>query len=65
MMDAVEAVCPACNGSDATRERFAVAKVAEHGQEKANRDEDHQSWIDEHTENGRRSETRRVRGAQH
>ena len=50
--------CPVCNSSQSAKERFATAKVAEHVQEKARRDENHQEWIDEHTENGMLAEIR-------
>lgn len=58
MTGAVEEDCPVCDASDGARERFAVAKVAEHIMEKARHDTTHQAWIDEHTENGSPSEIR-------
>jgi hypothetical protein len=58
MTEAVEEDCPVCTASEGARERFAVAKVAEHIREKARRDGDHQAWIDEHTENGTLAEIR-------
>ncbi|WP_169315633.1 hypothetical protein [Halogranum rubrum] len=58
MTTAVEDECPICNSSQRAKERFAVAKVAEHILEKARRDQDHQQWIDEHTTNGTLAEIR-------
>lgn len=54
--------CPVCNSSQSAKERFATAKVAEHVQEKAHRDDDHRAWIDEHTENGTLAEIRTALG---
>lgn len=58
MSDAVEEDCPVCNASHGAKERFAVAKVAEHVRDKARRDDGHQAWIDGHTQNGTLSEIR-------
>ena len=58
MTDAVEEDCPVCNPSKNAKEQFATAKVAEHIQEKARRDETHREWIEAHTTNGTLSEIR-------
>ena len=58
MTDAVKEDCPVCNSSKSAKEQFATAKVAEHIQEKARRDETHQKWIETHTTNGTLSEIR-------
>ena len=58
MTDAVEENCPICNSSDRAKAQFATAKVAEHIEEKARRDESHRVWIDTHTTNGTLSEIR-------
>lgn len=60
MSEGIEADCPVCNASDGAKERFAAAKVAEHVRDKARHDDDHQAWIDEHTQNGTLSEIREV-----
>ena len=50
--------CPICDSSQSAKETFAVAKVAEHINEKARHDDQHQTWINEHTENGTLAEIR-------
>ncbi|MFB6234844.1 MAG: hypothetical protein ABEH81_00335 [Halopenitus sp.] len=52
MTDPVEEDCPVCNSSESAKEQFAAAKVAEHIDEKATREDAHQQWVDEHTDDG-------------
>ncbi|MFB6359986.1 MAG: hypothetical protein ABEH59_01545 [Halobacteriales archaeon] len=54
----VEEDCPICNSSSTAKEPFAAAMVAEHIKEKARHDEDHQEWIEDHTEAGTLAEIR-------
>jgi hypothetical protein len=54
----VEEDCPICTSSQDAKEQFAAAKVAEHIKEKARRDDQHQAWVEEHTENGTLAEIR-------
>lgn len=54
----VEEDCPVCNASQDAKRSFARAKVAEHLKERAAHDEDHDQWIEEHTENGTVAEIR-------
>ena len=54
----VEGDCPICNSSQNVKEQFATAKVAEHIKEKARHDDEHQRWIDKHTDDGTLAEIR-------
>ena len=57
-MGATEEDCPVCNSSQSAKEQFARGKTAEHTEKKAQHDDSHREWVDEHTENGTLSEIR-------
>jgi 3-mercaptopyruvate sulfurtransferase SseA len=50
--------CPVCNSSQSAKETFAAARVAEHTDEKARYDDDHEEWVTENTEPGSLTEIR-------
>lgn len=56
MTGPVEEDCPVGNSSKSAKERFAIAKVAEHVEKNARHDEAHQ-WVDAHTTNGTLAES--------
>lgn len=58
MSDPVAEACPMCNSSESAKEQFAAAEVAAHIDEKAHREDSHQQWVDEHTDDGTVAEIR-------
>lgn len=58
MSDPAEEDCPVCNSSESAKEQFAAAKVAVHIDDKAHREDSHQQWVDEHTDDGTVAEIR-------
>ncbi|MFB6354183.1 MAG: hypothetical protein ABEJ92_08870 [Halobacteriales archaeon] len=54
----VEEDCPICNSSASAKQRFAVAKVAEHIDSRARKHDGHREWIAANTEDGTLAEIR-------